>query len=283
MYRGYLSGGMGMMLYRTLDELYAAAEAGDADAQYEYALGCITGFCKGQAVEVSPAKAYNWMMLAAEQGHASAMENIGRAFLKGYIGIAVSHQQMPVDRAAGLSWLQKALAAGAPGACRELGLYYKYEDPYKAADYFYKAAYYFGDTLALRYYGEALLKGEGLESDEEAGRKVLASALSMETDCDAEEAARLSAEYGFTVAPVTDETDRAARASRAAEYYLAALKRRAEAGEPAGQHELALRYYLGHGVTADMAQARHWLEKSAQSGYAPAIRQIEALNSRQLH
>lgn len=272
-----------MMFYRSLDELTAAAEAGDAHAQYELAMGYVTGFCKGQAVEVSSSHAYNWMMLAAEQGHASAMENIGRAYLNGYIGIGVSRQQMPVNRKDALSWLQKALVAGAPGACRELGLYYKYEDPFKAAEYFYKAAYYFGDTLALLYYGEALLKGDGVDQDAAAGRKVLASALSMDADYTADDAARMSSEYGLSVTPVGDDQDRAERMQRAAEYYLAALQRRAAAGEPAGQHELALRYYLGNGVLQDMTQARAWLEKSAAGGYAPAIKQMQALQSRTLH
>ena len=272
-----------MIFYRTLEDLTEAAEAGQADAQYEIAMGHITGFCKGQVAEVDSARAYNWMMLAAEQGHAAAMENIGRMCLNGYIGISASHQQAPINRAAGLSWLQKALVAGAPGACRELGLYYRYEDPFKAAEYFYKAAYYFGDTLALRYYGEALLKGDGVDQDEEAGRKVLASALSMESGHDAEDTARMSDDYGFAITPVTDDEDRAARDKRAADYYLAALQRRAAAGEPAGQHELALRYYLGNGVAQDMAQARVWLEKSANGGFAPAIRQIETLQNRTRH
>ena len=272
-----------MIFYRTLEDLTEAAEAGNADAQYELAMGYITGICKGQMVDVSSADAYNWMMLAAEQGHATAMENIGRGYLNGYIGIAVSRQQIPINRKTALSWLQKALVAGAPGAGRELGHYYRYEDPFKAAEYFYKAAYYFGDTLALRYYGEALLKGDGIDQDEAAGRKVLASALSMESGYDAEDAVRMSAEYGFNVTPVGDDEDRAARDKRAADYYLAALQRRAAAGEPAGQHELALRYYLGNGVAQNMAQARAWLEKSAAGGYAPAVKQMESLQSRTLH
>ncbi len=272
-----------MIFYRTLEDLAEAAEAGNAEAQYELAMGYVTGFCKGQAVDVSSAHAFNWMMLAAEQGHAAAMENIGRACLNGYIGISTGHQQMRIDRKAALSWLQKALVAGAPGAARELGMYFRYEDPFKAAGYFYKAAYYFGDTLALRYYGEALLKGDGVDQDEAAGRKVLASALSMESGYDAEDAARMSAEYGFTVPPVDDAEDRDARDKRAADYYLAALQRRAAAGEPAGQHELALRYYLGNGVAQDMAQARSWLEKSAAGGYSPAVKQMEALQNRTLH
>jgi len=261
-----------MIFYRTRDDLAEAAEGGDAHAQYELALGLMTGFCKGEKIERDSAQAFGWLMKAAEQGHAVAMENIGRAFLTGYVGVDAGNRFLRIDRAVARDWLLKALVAGAAGACRELGLYYLYEDPHKAAEYFYKAAYYFGDTLALRYYGEALLKGDGIDQDREAGRAVLVSALSMDTDLTAEDAAALRAEYDIDIqAPDADAK------ARAQAYYLTALQRRAEAGDPSGQHEMAMRLYLGDGLAQDMAAARDWLARSAAGGYAPAQRQMEAL------
>lgn len=261
-----------MIFYRTRDDLAEAADSGDAEAQYELALGLMTGFCKGEKIDIDSPQAFGWLMKAAEQGHAAAMENIGRAFLRGYVGADAGNRFLRIDRAVARDWLLKALVAGAAGACRELGLFYRYEDPHKAAEYFYKAAYYFGDTLALRYYGEALLKGDGVAQDKEAGRKVLSSALSMDPDLTAEDAAALGTEYGLEVQMPDDGAK-----ARAQAYYLSALKRRAEAGDPAGQHELAMRLYLGDGLAQDMAAARGWLARSAEGGYPPAALQMEAL------
>ncbi|HCS22144.1 MAG TPA: hypothetical protein PLW48_11915 [Alphaproteobacteria bacterium] len=272
-----------MKIYRDFEELSDAAEAGDADAQYELALGHMTGYCKGQVLTPSGAAAFGWMMKAAEQEHAAAMENIGRVYIHGFMGVDAGNRFLHVDRAAGLSWLQKAVVAGAAGACRELGLFYRYDDAHKAAEYFYKAAYYFGDTLALRYYAVALYYGDGIAQDEEAGRKVMLSALSMDADVTVEEADDISRAFGIEAAAPADDAARQTRRARAEGYYLAALKRRAEAGDPAGQYELALRYYLGRGIAQDMTAARGWLARAAEGGYAPAKRQLAALAAQTVH
>lgn len=272
-----------MKIYRDFDALFEAAEAGDADAQYELALGHMTGYCKGQVLTPSGAAAFGWMLKAAEQEHAAAMENIGRAYMSGFMGPNAGERFLTVNREEGLSWLQKAAVAGAAGACRELGLYYRYDAPHKAAEYFYKAAYYFGDTLALRYYGQALYHGDGVAADKDAGRKVICSALSMDADLTAAEAQELEQEYGITVTIPADDAARQECRQRADDYYLTALKRRAEAGDPAGQYELALRYYLGRGTAPDMTAARAWLERAAQSGHAAAIRQMAAQAAQTRH
>jgi len=267
-----------MILYRTRDDLAEAAENGDMQAQYELALGLMTGFCKGEKVDVDSPQAFGWLMKAAEQGHAAAMENIGRAFLHSYVGVDAGNRFLRVDRAVARDWLQRAVVAGAAGACRELGQFYRYEDPHKAAEYFYKAAYYFGDTLALRYYAEALLTGDGIQQDTEAGRKVLASALSMDADLTAADALMLAGAYDMRIDPPADAAAQDACRARAQTYYLTALQRRAEAGDAAGQHELSMRLYLGDGLAQDMAAARGWLARSAEGGYPPAQRQMEALS-----
>lgn len=268
-----------MIFYSTIDSLQEAAENGDAAAQYEWALGLMSGFCKGQAVTPDGAQAYGWFMKAAEQGHGPAMENIGRAFLNGYMGLDVQNRFLRIDRAAAQEWLQRAVVAGAAGACRELGLFFRFTDPHQACGYFYKAAYYFGDVLALRYYGEALLKGEGTAQDTDAARAVLSSALSMDADMDADEAVHLSAAYGITVTAPVDETARQAAATRARDYYLQALQRRAAAGDPTAQHDLGLRFCLGDGLAQDLTQGQDWLQKSAAAGYAPAVQRLAALGA----
>ncbi|MDP2206917.1 MAG: hypothetical protein Q8K65_11485 [Alphaproteobacteria bacterium] len=266
-----------MILYRTHAELAEAAESGDMQAQYELAIGLMTGFCKGEKIDVDSPQAFGWLMKAAEQGHAAAMENIGRAFLHGYVGVDAGNRFLRIDRAVARDWLLKAVVAGAAGACRELGIFYRYEDPHKAAEYFYKAAYYFGDTLALRYYAEALLTGDGVDQDTAAGRKVLASALSMDADLTAADAMMLAAAYEMPIEAPADTAAQDACRARAQIYYMTALQRRAAAGDPAGQHELAMRLYLGDGLAQDMAAARNWLARAAEGGYPPAQRQVEAL------
>jgi len=266
-----------MIFYRTRTDLAEAAEGGDAQAQYELAIGLMTGFCKGEKIDIDGPQAFGWLMKAAEQGHAAAMENIGRAFLQGYVGLDAGNRFLRIDRPLARDWLLKAAVAGAAGACRELGMFYRYEDPHKATAYFYKAAYYFGDTLALRYYAEALLTGDGINQDTAAGRQVLASALSMDADLTAADAMMLSAAYEMPIEAPQDTAAQDACRARAQSYYLTALQRRAAAGDAAGQHELSMRLYLGDGLAQDLAAARDWLARSAEGGYAPAIRQTEAL------
>ena len=48
------------------------------------------------------------------------------------------------------------------------------------------------------------------------------------------------------------------------------LRVKAEAGDAEAQYKLGLRYYHGHGVPEDYAQAVSWYRKAAQQGYALA-------------
>lgn len=63
-----------------IGELRAAAESGDADAQYEL------GFCymSGLGVEEDAAQAAAWYGKAAEQGNAHAQCSLGNFYKEGY-------------------------------------------------------------------------------------------------------------------------------------------------------------------------------------------------------
>ena len=51
----------------------------------------------------------------------------------------------------------------------------------------------------------------------------------------------------------------------------------AEAGDDAGQCNLAVCYYQGDGVTKDLSTARSWCEKSADQGYGKAVLMLGAM------
>ncbi|MBQ4314147.1 MAG: sel1 repeat family protein, partial [Lentisphaeria bacterium] len=47
-------------------------------------------------------------------------------------------------------------------------------------------------------------------------------------------------------------------------------RKAAEQGHATAQYNLGLCYYLGQGVTKDLAEAVKWLRKSAEQGYKDA-------------
>jgi localization factor PodJL len=55
------------------------------------------------------------------------------------------------------------------------------------------------------------------------------------------------------------------------------LRTAALGGNPAAEYEIAVRYMEGRGVTANIEEAAHWLERSARSGFAPAMFRLGGL------
>ena len=58
------------------------------------------------------------------------------------------------------------------------------------------------------------------------------------------------------------------------------LQERAEQGDPAARNELGGRYYAGHGVERDDAEAARWIRLAAAQGYAPAQYNLGLLHFR---
>ena len=94
---------------KSLHFFMQAAEHGDADAQFNLGriYGKATGFVyeKQRAAPRDDVVAANWYRRAAEQGYAPAQLNLATMYLEGSL-------MLPVDRAQGYFWLQRASTAG---------------------------------------------------------------------------------------------------------------------------------------------------------------------------
>lgn len=111
------------------DQYAALAERGDAEAQYQLAL------LLQYAEPISnPAAALNWLKKSAAQGHAMAMTRLADLMIGG--------KGMPVDYVKGVSYYEKAAAAGDPNAAHNLGMFYYVgggNDQAKSAEWMMKA------------------------------------------------------------------------------------------------------------------------------------------------
>lgn len=132
----------------------AAAEHGDADAQY--ALGIM--YDSGQGVPKNHATADEWYGRAAGQGDAHAQSSLGLAYLKG--------RGMPRNYAKATQWLSKAADQGSATAQYDLGLMYArgqgVPQDYTAAVALYNRAGEQGDAHAQTSLGLAYANGQGV-------------------------------------------------------------------------------------------------------------------------
>lgn len=142
----------------------ALAEAGDAAAAYH--LGMMLGSgCQGQP---DAAQARQWMLKAAEQGHADAQKQLAQWHQGGLMGLRKNKKQAR-------QWLDQALAsyrrageAGDAGAYTELGRLHDDDGAWSglknhatAAEWYMKAANA-GDALGQFRLGECYEQGKGL-------------------------------------------------------------------------------------------------------------------------
>lgn len=144
---------------KNAEELNAAAEKGDADAQYR--LG--QAHLRGIGVEKNLRQAYELILRAAEQGHAEALGGVGYFYATGTIvrkdlaeavgwfrkgaekggakaqlnlGKALAYGRgVPANEAEGLQWIERAAAQGLPHAFHEQGEFYYYGKLGHSQDY----------------------------------------------------------------------------------------------------------------------------------------------------
>ena len=95
-----------------LAEMRAAAEGGDADAQYQLALQLQSG----QVVPRDDVEAAAWLLRAAEQNHMDAQFMLGTMYGQG--------RGVPRDAVEAAAWTRTAAEAGHPDAQFVLGLLY---------------------------------------------------------------------------------------------------------------------------------------------------------------
>jgi TPR repeat protein len=80
-----------------------------------------------------------------------------------------------------------------------------------------------------------------------------------------------------TAAQPVDAKKAAAQQTKKDQQQFEFYKRRAEEGSDHAQYELGMRYLAGKGVAPNELLAREWIEKSAKTGYAPAVKKLAEL------
>lgn len=143
----------------TTGQIIAAAEWGDADAQFKLA----SKYQHGQGgIPQSLAKAVAWYCKAAEQGHAGAQYNLGLLYRNGK-GVEQSFEQAA-------KWLRRAAEQGYAGAQYELGVLYQkgrgVEQSEQQMLYWYRQAAEQGHVNAKKQLAALRKKGQGLKKDQ---------------------------------------------------------------------------------------------------------------------
>lgn len=137
--------------------LEAGARAGDPDGQFYFGVAALNG--SGRAQNYVDAR--DWMLKAANQGHALAAYNLALLYDSDLLGAS--------DVDASVKWMQSAADAGLPQAMVGMGLLVhrlKVAGP-SAADWFEKAAKA-GDPQGQFLFAVALSEGDGRPKDARA-------------------------------------------------------------------------------------------------------------------
>ncbi|MXW90932.1 MAG: hypothetical protein F4114_15320 [Rhodospirillaceae bacterium] len=213
---------------QTFDEALAAAKRGDY------------------------ATAYRGFRRLAEQGHASAQNNLGNMYAEGH-GV----QQ---DHAEAVKWYRRAAKQGESDAQNNLG--YMYEEGQGVSQDYVEAAKWYGraaeqgDAYAQINLGRMYAKGYGVRQDYAEAAKWY----------------RLAAEQGHASAQNSLGRVYYNGWGVAQDYVEAAkwFRRAAEQGLAAGQVGLGYMYERGRGVPQDYAKAVKWYRRAAKHGEAYA-------------
>jgi TPR repeat protein len=154
-----------------LDALTARAEQGDPAAQLELAIR----YRDGKGVGKDPAAAISWGHLAADQGHAEALDFVGFAYLRGAMV-----QRNPV---VALGYFHAAATESAQAAFNLGQCYYgaqgTEQDCAKGLEWWEKAAA-MGHGRAAAAAAMAYLSGEGVPSDPAKARRLAERAAELE-------------------------------------------------------------------------------------------------------
>lgn len=298
------------------NQLLAAAEGGDAEAQYELAVAYAEGR-GGVDNDERTKQVLLWATRAANQGHPGAMAEVGSLY-------------MGTDDVMALRWLRPAAAQGHGGAQGNLGYMYQHghgvpRDTDEAAR-LYRLAAEQGLAQAQHNLGVMYLHGQGVPEDPaEAARWFRLAADQGHPDALAA-LGRTEPAYTLPSSPEPDEPSdaeaqfqlgrkyvdgegverNAAEAARLwrlaaeqdhakAQHNLGVMyatgdgveedqaeaarwfRRAAEQGLGRSQHNLARRYEAGRGVPRDLAQAVHWYRLAAENGVDRATERLERI------
>lgn len=139
-------------------DVFEAAQAGIADAQYQVAIR----YYNGEGVEKSFEKAFEWFLKAAEQNHGDAQFNVGRLYLLG--------NGVEADVEEGVRWFEKAAENNNGSAEYMLGMFVEngeagFEANEEEAFNWYAKAAEHGDCDAYFHLGRCYENGIGVAQD----------------------------------------------------------------------------------------------------------------------
>ena len=232
-----------------------AAEQGHASAQNDL------GVCydAGYGVPEDDSKAVEWYRKAAEQGYAEAQNSLGLCY---YNGDGVTK-----DYTKAVEWFRKAAEQGNARAQYNLGLCYRNgygvpKDDSKAVEWDRKAAEQ-GNAWAQYNLGVCYYNGDGVTKDYTK----------------AVEWCRKAAEQGLADAQYNLGYCYANGYGVPQNYTIAVewLRKAAEQGFADAQNYLGVCYLCGHGVTKDYTKAVEWYRKAARQGNTTAQKNLRDL------
>lgn len=245
-----------------LGQLQSAAERGDAEAQYELA----EALRNGKGITKNEKLALVWYRFAADQGHLDAQIQMGLAYQYGDEGVQKSIPQA-------MNWYLRAAEKGHTGAQYALAELHSLNKEYAAAYSWFMASSKERGSLApmaLTALGEMHEKGLGIPQDYEKALDFYESAAGYDdVDCMCQ---------GAAVGAIDKIYSDIARKHPQPLKALAILRRGAENGKlypkgnPIAQYELALMYLRDKRIPFDEAKGVYWLERAAQTTYAPWIK-----------
>ena len=218
--------------------LQKLAEAGDDEAQFDYAIDLMK---KGDKEA-----AFNWCKKAAEQGNGYAQASLYKHYVNG-IGVEE-------DEDVALEWLEKAVEQEIAEALFEYGEYYA--DEKEKVVYLKKAAEK-NHNEAMYKLGECYCNGIGVSIDKAEAYKWYRKAAEQ-GHTESQNMVGRYLEEGW--ANVTKNE------KEAVEWY----RKAAEQGESDAQYNLACCLASGQGVVEDKAEAYKWYRKAAEQGLADA-------------
>ncbi|WLI91478.1 DUF3857 domain-containing protein [Massilia sp. R2A-15] len=267
----------------------AAAARGNPEAQFELASASFVGVGTAQDF----AEARRLATLAADQGHAGAINLMGNIFLEG--------RGAPKDEVKALAWYRRAAGLGDALALHNIGNCYRFgyagmaRDPVKAFGYIHDSAemgnaraqaalsqlYAAGegtaanDELALHWARRAALKGDA------AGLRQMAQLVRAGRGADKDPAAaltmvRAAADSGDpdSMADLAQLYDAGNGVEKDPRQAFAWIEKAAGKGNANAQLALGVRYQEGLGVRVDPAKAVEWMEKAAAAGHPFASMQL---------
>ncbi len=242
---------------KAVDWLIKAAMQGHPEAQFRLAV-C---YENGHGVAQNDFKAAEWYTLAAMQGHPEAQNRLGYCYTCGQ-GV-VRNLQKAVE------WYTKAAMQDHTEAQFNLGYCYDYgqgitADPKKAVEWYTKAAMQ-GHPEAQNSLGYCYAEGQGImKSGKKAFEWYTKAAMQDHTE------AQFNLGYCYDYGQGTTKDY-----FKAVEWYTKAANR----GNDSAQFHLAICYEKGHGIGKDVAQAVEWYAKAAAQGHDKAQKAMERLQN----